>query len=643
MKILVIDDDQGLRRSLSLILDEGGHGVVVAANGADGLAVAKNENPDLILCDVRMPQMDGLEFLERYRQEEGGALVIMMTAYGSVDLAVKAMVAGAYDYIPKPFGADEVLLTIRKAEERERLRAEVGRLRAEVRAERRIGDIIARSPGMIQALEVAGKVARHQSSVLLTGESGTGKELMARYIHRESDRADRPFVPVNCGAIPETLLESEFFGYVRGAFTGADRDKAGLFEAAEAGTLFLDEVGELPASLQVKLLRVLQDGEVRRLGGTETTTVSVRILAATNRDLESAVHAGDFRQDLYYRLAVIPIHLPPLRERTDKIFVQHAAMEESDDFTGVAHADNVFAVQGPFNDSVQVNDHTPGSLNTLITGIDNNAATAVGQAVAVGSDAIARPGRWSVPNLGFHDTTFVSASGDGGWVVFGEGSTDPVGRIIMFEAVQDAISDAIEVDDLMINASETVRGIGLNYDGTLGIARGQDAYFFTTDLRLQGRRVLPPGGAGAVLHPLHANAKSLQNTGGVYRPDTHLGFVGTGDRTIVIIDTFHFFRSGRIFIKDVPSGPLRAVLPFPEDNANFTCTSSTVTDQAGNTIGSAVEVFAGGNFNNPHPASGGPTEDSCIVVKLVGITDAGGVVVVDVRKSDLLRDHPSRN
>ena len=178
---------------------------------------------------------------------------------------------------------------------------------------------------------------------------------------------------------------------------------------------------------------------------------------------------------------------------------------------------------------------------------------------------------------------------------------------------------------------------------TLGIARGQDAYFYTTDLRLQGRRVLPPGGAGAVLHPLHANAKSLQNTGGVYRPDTHLGFVGTGDRTIVIIDTFHFFRSGRIFIKDVSSGPLRAVLPFPEDNANFTCTSSTVTDQAGNTIGSAVEVFAGGDFNNPHPASGGPTEDSCIVVKLVGITDAGGVVVVDVRKSDLLRDHPSRN
>jgi len=319
VKILVIDDDQGLRRSLSLILDEGGHGVVVASNGAEGLAVARNENPDLILCDVRMPQMDGIEFLERYREEEGGALVIMMTAYGSVDLAIKAMTAGAYDYIPKPFGADEVLLTIRKAEERERLRAEVGRLRAEVRSERRIGDIIARSPVMIRALEVAGKVARHQSPVLLTGESGTGKELMARHIHRESDRADKPFVPVNCGAIPETLLESEFFGYVKGAFTGADRDKPGLFEAADDGTLFLDEVGELSSPVQVKLLRALQDGEVRRLGGTETTTVSVRIVAATNRDLEAAVQAGDFRQDLYYRLAVIPIHLPPLRERTEAI------------------------------------------------------------------------------------------------------------------------------------------------------------------------------------------------------------------------------------------------------------------------------------------------------------------------------------
>ena len=319
MKILVIDDDQGLRKSLTLILNDGGHDVLLAAHGKEGLAIAANEKPQVILCDVRMPQMDGLEFLERYGKTEGRALVIVMTAYGNMELAVDAMKAGAYDYMAKPFGADEVLLTIRKAEEREQLRTEVGRLRAEVSAGRRLGDIVARSPTMIRALETATKVARHRSPVLLTGESGTGKELMARHIHRESDRADGPFVPVNCGAIPETLLESEFFGYMRGAFTGADRDRAGLFEAAEGGTLFLDEVGELPTALQVKLLRALQEREIRRLGGTETSQVDVRIVSATNIDLKAAVQSGQFRQDFYYRLAVIPIHLPPLRERTEAI------------------------------------------------------------------------------------------------------------------------------------------------------------------------------------------------------------------------------------------------------------------------------------------------------------------------------------
>ncbi len=319
MKVLVIDDDQGLRKSLTLILKEGAHDVLLAAHGKEGLAIAANENPQIILCDVRMPQMGGLEFLKRYSEVEGDALVIVMTAYGNMELAVQAMKAGAYDYLPKPFGADEVLLTIRKAEEREQLRTEVGRLRAEVSAERRLGDIVARSPTMIRALETATKVARHRSPVLLTGESGTGKELIARLIHRESDRADKPFVPVNCGAIPETLLESEFFGYMRGAFTGADNDRAGLFEAAEGGTLFLDEVGELPTALQVKLLRALQESEIRRLGGTETSQVDVRIVSATNTDLQAAVQAGEFRQDFYYRLAVIPIHLPPLRERTEAI------------------------------------------------------------------------------------------------------------------------------------------------------------------------------------------------------------------------------------------------------------------------------------------------------------------------------------
>ncbi len=319
MKILVVDDDRGLRKSLGLILGDAGYEVRVAEDGEEGLAMALSENPQLILCDVRMPRKDGLTFLREYREGGGEALVLVMTAYGSMELAMEAMKGGAYDYLPKPFGADEVLLTIRKAEEREHLRREVGRLRAEVRADRRFGEIVARSPAMIRALEVAGKVARHPSPVLLSGASGTGKELMARLIHRESERSSGPFVPVNCGAIPENLLESEFFGYLKGAFTGADRDRGGLFEAAHQGTLFLDEVGELPANLQVKLLRVLQDGEVRRLGGTQSKAVDVRVVAATNRDLESLVQEGDFREDLYYRLAVVPIHLPPLRSRKDEI------------------------------------------------------------------------------------------------------------------------------------------------------------------------------------------------------------------------------------------------------------------------------------------------------------------------------------
>ena len=319
MKILIIDDDPGLRKSLSLILTDAGYQVVSAEDGAKGLATAEATQPDMIMCDIRMPKVDGLEFVQRYGDSGGEALVIIMTAYGSMDLAVESMSMGAYDYLPKPFGANEVLLTLRKAEERESLRREVGRLRAEVRADRRFGEIVVRSPEMVRALEVATKVAPHPSSVLITGASGTGKELVARLIHRESTRADRPFVPVNCGAIPETLLESEFFGYVKGAFTGADKDKQGLFEAADGGTLFLDEVGELPQPLQVKLLRALQEGEIRRVGGTTSTMVNVRIISATNRDLSALVKEGGFREDLFYRLAVVPIHLPPLKERREEL------------------------------------------------------------------------------------------------------------------------------------------------------------------------------------------------------------------------------------------------------------------------------------------------------------------------------------
>lgn len=319
MKVLIIDDDVGLRKSLSLILGDAGYDVVQAPEGETGLAIAEEQEPDLILCDVRMPKLGGIEFLETYRQAGGSALVLVMTAYGSLELAMQAMKKGAYDYIPKPFGADEVLLTVRKAEEREQLRREVGRLRQEVRADARFGDLVVGSPAMRRALEIVMKVAPHDSPVLITGASGTGKEMIARMLHRESTRAAHAFVPVNCGGVPEQLLESEFFGFVRGAFTGADRDKQGLFDAADGGTLFLDEVGELPGALQVKLLRALEEGEVRRIGATETKCVDVRVISATNIDLEEAVEKGTFRKDLYYRLAVVPVHLPQLRARQEEI------------------------------------------------------------------------------------------------------------------------------------------------------------------------------------------------------------------------------------------------------------------------------------------------------------------------------------
>ncbi len=319
MNVLIIDDEPGLRQTVSLILSGEGYQVSTASDGEEGLTRALEQQPDLILCDVKMPRLPGLDFLERYRAASGPAMVIVMTAYGSMELAIQAMKKGAYDYLSKPFSPDQLLLTLKKAEERESLRREVTRLREEVNISRRYREIITKSPAMTKALEVAAKVARHRSPVLVTGESGTGKELVARLIHEESERTKGAFVPVNCGAIPENLLESELFGYVRGAFTGADREKPGLFEVASGGTLLLDEVGEMPTTLQVKLLRVLQEGEVRRLGDTRSREVDVRLVSATNRDLEEEIRMGTFRRDLFYRIAVVPIHLIPLRQRRDEI------------------------------------------------------------------------------------------------------------------------------------------------------------------------------------------------------------------------------------------------------------------------------------------------------------------------------------
>ena len=319
MKILVVDDELGLRHTLSLILGEDGHTVVVAADGAAGLEAARDADPDLVLCDVRMPGLDGFGFLDRYRESDGRALVIMMSAYGDDDAAVEAIRRGAYDFIAKPFRADQVLLVVRKAIEREGLRREVARLEDELQALRAPSGVVGRSAAITELLALATKVARHPSTVLVTGESGTGKELIARMIHAASPRAAAPFVAVNCGAIPEALLESELFGHARGAFTGATSERRGLFEEAHGGTLFLDELGELPVPLQVKLLRALQEGEVRRVGDNGARTVDVRVVAATARDLEGDVAAGRFRSDLFYRVNVVRLHLPPLRERSEDV------------------------------------------------------------------------------------------------------------------------------------------------------------------------------------------------------------------------------------------------------------------------------------------------------------------------------------
>jgi two-component system response regulator AtoC len=318
MRVLIVDDDPGLRRSLGLLLDGEGYQVTAEGDAAQALEIAKREPFDIILCDVRMPGIDGREFLRRYLEAEGRALMIMMSAYGGEDAAIEALKEGAYDYLAKPFKSDELILSLRKAEERERLRGRVASLEAEL-ARWHDHDVVADSPPMRKVMDLATRVAPHATTVLITGESGTGKEVLARAIHRMSPRRDRPFVAVNCGAIPENLLESELFGHARGAFTGATADKPGLFEEAHGGSLLLDEIGELPSPLQVKLLRVLQESEVRRVGESASRKVDARVLAATARELEAEVREGRFREDLFYRINVVHIHIPPLRERPEDV------------------------------------------------------------------------------------------------------------------------------------------------------------------------------------------------------------------------------------------------------------------------------------------------------------------------------------
>ncbi len=318
-KILVADDEQSMREFLEIMLKKEGYKVSLASNGEEVVKLVDNDLFDLVLLDIRMPKLDGISALKKIKAIAPETVVIMITAYASADTAIKAMKEGAYDYITKPFKVEEIKLIIKNALEKKNLQKENILLKQVVRDRYHFGNIIGQSPKMMALYDLLEKVSPTKTNILIAGESGTGKELVAKAIHYNSVRKEKPFVTLNCGAIPESLIESELFGHMKGAFTDAIATKKGLFEVADEGTIFLDEISELPLLMQVKLLRVLQDKEFKRVGGTEDIRVDVRIISATNKDLEEAVKEKHFREDLFYRLNVIQIKLPPLRDRKEDI------------------------------------------------------------------------------------------------------------------------------------------------------------------------------------------------------------------------------------------------------------------------------------------------------------------------------------
>ena len=317
-RILVVDDDSSLRRVMKMQLEEAGYEVSLASDGDAAFDLVRDLQPQLVISDLRMPT-SGLELLRRISGEQIETTFIVVTAFGTVETAVEAMKMGAYDYVTKPLDFDALLLVVHRAMERQSLLEEVRILRSALDQKYGFESIVGRAKNFLRVLDQAARVSQHDATVLIQGETGTGKELIARAIHQNSRRRNRAFVPINCGAIPKDLVESELFGYVRGAFTGALANKQGRVEAADGGTLFLDEVGELPLDAQVKLLRMLQEGELPKLGATTPVRVSVRVVAATHRNLHAMVEDGTFREDLFYRLAVVPLEIPPLRERREDI------------------------------------------------------------------------------------------------------------------------------------------------------------------------------------------------------------------------------------------------------------------------------------------------------------------------------------
>jgi two-component system response regulator PilR (NtrC family) len=318
-RILIVEDEKSMREVLRMLLEGEGYDVISASDGLDGSSYIERDIFDLVITDIKMPGLDGFELLKKIKEISPETLVIMVTAFGTTESAIEAMKRGAYDYINKPFNIDELRIIVRKALEKKRLSEEISLLRQKVETTYALENIIGQSPKMQEMFKLIPKIAQSNSNVLVTGESGSGKELVATALHNLSPRKNRNFVAINCAAFPEGLLESELFGYMKGAFTGAMVNKQGLFEIADNGSMFLDEIGEMPVNLQVKLLRVLEHWTFRRLGGTTDITVDVRVVSATNKDLKEEIKGGRFREDLFYRLNVFPIHIPPLRERKEDI------------------------------------------------------------------------------------------------------------------------------------------------------------------------------------------------------------------------------------------------------------------------------------------------------------------------------------
>jgi DNA-binding NtrC family response regulator len=378
--ILIVEDEPKMLRLLDLNLAEEGYATLAAPDAETGLKLLRQEKVDLVLTDLKLPRMDGLEFLQAVKRSNAPMPVILMTAYGTVETAIEAMKAGASDYVLKPFSMEEIKLVIGKELDVRRLREENRDLREALGERYRFENIVAQSAKMQEVLAVVERVAPTNSTVLLGGESGVGKDMIARAIHQHSRRASGPFIKINCTAIPENLLESELFGYEKGAFTGAMTAKPGKFELADKGTIFLDEIGDVPGAIQVKLLRVLQEREFERLGGTKTLKVDVRVVAATNQDLRAALEQGTFREDLYYRLNVVPISIPPLREHKEDIpylvdhFLSRFARESAKPITGIT----------PAAMRMLTDFHWPGNIRELENIIERAVALSTGTMLDVG-------------------------------------------------------------------------------------------------------------------------------------------------------------------------------------------------------------------------------------------------------------------